>query len=88
MENMYYKLLENVHYGLKDPTTTGTTTLCRGNYQYFHYGCDHITDAVKIILKYNKMIKYFPYFKRANYVFNCRAGVAVIVHYKHCAVGL
>lgn len=43
--------LQNVHLGLPDPTLTGKSYLVRGNYSYFHYGCDGYSDAVSVSLE-------------------------------------
>lgn len=44
--NFDIDLLENVHLGLANPTTNGETYLVKGNYKYYHYGCDNIKDRV------------------------------------------
>lgn len=46
--NFSYNLLENVHIDLAAPTETGTSYLVKGDYQYFHYGCDGYMDAVSV----------------------------------------
>ncbi|XP_069688479.1 ufm1-specific protease 1 [Periplaneta americana] len=37
-------LLRNVHENIKPPTDIGTTSLIKGSYQYYHYGCDGFID--------------------------------------------
>ncbi|XP_053677239.1 probable Ufm1-specific protease 1 [Anopheles nili] len=37
-------LLLNVHSNLEPPKPDGSTVLMRGNYQYYHYGCDGFQD--------------------------------------------
>jgi hypothetical protein len=40
-------LLKNVHENIEPPTAGGTTSLIRGSYQYYHYGCDGLNDRVR-----------------------------------------
>uniref|UniRef100_A0A182WKB5 Uncharacterized protein n=1 Tax=Anopheles minimus TaxID=112268 RepID=A0A182WKB5_9DIPT len=39
-------LLLNVHSNLEPPKPDGNTFLMRGNYHYYHYGCDGFQDMV------------------------------------------
>lgn len=39
-------LLKNVHEKLPLPEPTGDTFLIRGDYEYWHYGCDGFNDKV------------------------------------------
>lgn len=39
-------LLKNVHVNLPLPESTGETILVRGDYEYWHYGCDGFDDKV------------------------------------------
>lgn len=41
-----YNLLKNVHLHLKNPTENGKSFLVKGDYTYFHYGCDGHNDVV------------------------------------------
>jgi hypothetical protein len=40
-------LLQNVDEGIEPPTSSGTTTMIQGSYQYYHYGCDGVIDMVR-----------------------------------------
>ena len=40
-------LLQNVHKNIKLPTAYGVTTMFRGLYHYYHYGCDGFNDKVR-----------------------------------------
>ena len=36
--------MRNVHIGLPDPDNSSEVTLCRGDYEYWHYGRDGFDD--------------------------------------------
>lgn len=43
-----YNLFKNVHLHLDNPTEHGKSYLVKGDYTYFHYGCDQYNDVVSI----------------------------------------
>lgn len=45
-----YKLFENIHELLVDPTKDGETIMTREKYDYYHYGCDGVEDAGKELI--------------------------------------
>lgn len=47
MDNL--DLLLNVHSNLEPPKPDGSTYLMRGNYHYYHYGCDGFQDVVSYV---------------------------------------
>lgn len=47
MDNL--DLLLNVHSNLEPPKPDGSTYLMRGNYHYYHYGCDGFQDVVSFV---------------------------------------
>lgn len=46
LDMKYDNLLENVHFGLKNPTEDGKSYFVKGLYSYFHYNCDGFKDSV------------------------------------------
>lgn len=78
--NLEIDLLENVHIGLLDPTDNGQTYLVRGNYKYYHYGCDSIKDRV------NELFKHIFIIDRSCFT-RFRDGAVDIGHYRPCALG-
>lgn len=46
--NYQYELFKNVHLHLDQPTGHGKSYLVKGNFTYFHYGCDGFNDVVSV----------------------------------------